>query len=630
MPMKRISLFVVAGCMVAAGCAGSGDVLGGGGGTGTTVSLAAKVQTADAVVAYAKTLDASNTATFMNNLAAKMRTMPGFKDVELGDGEVGAHFQDGEPYAFVNNRPSTGIPVLPKMHIRALHGEIPNGKRFAFQSAMGTNFTNVASILSTWMADAGWLPGTGSFTVTGLPLLCGSNDVIFLDAHGSMSTGEYLLWTQDKVGNPATDLANKPYMDEHSIAFFDASFNTAPGNPGYTVERHYAIKTAYVTKYLDFKPNSFVMNNGCSGAAYGPFVSAIKAKKANAYLAWSKTAFDLSSALAAYALFDKMLGTSNNGNDQENPHQRAFDLDSVYDDLNGRGILTDASNGTHLQLYEGGGTFGLLRPTIKNLTVKGYERELWIDGDFGTRTGTVTINGVAAALKGSWSATQLKVVLPDSGAGSCGPVVVQVSGHKSKPVMLSHWEGDLVYEDKHTAIGDTVDVKVQFHISLRARVQDYRDAPHTTPVAQIASGTCDRTSSCHWTCTGAQGNGAVPWTGSGNPPQAAPGPSTLSKLFQVGYQFDVNAKQLKLAVIAVDKNAISIPTTGIIGLPFLAKVFDQEVGLFNLPTLNISLLNDFSIPGNSRTYQAAQYADRYTLQWGTMTTAFPPDDKDPR
>jgi len=626
--VKKSVVVLILCALLAGGCGGLfvGSDGGGSGGGGTSITLATKIAAADQVVAYAKTLAGTPTPALMAAVATKMRTMAAFKDVNATDGGVGAHFQDGEPYAFVDNRGADGTHPTPGRLHRALKGEIPSGKTTGIFTCMGTVFTDVTPYLNEWMKAGGYLPGPGSFTVAGLITACASNEVLFLDCHGSYEAGEYMMWTADKVGDPAADAANKRYMDDKTIAFFDASFDTTPGG-GHTTERHYAIKTAFVKKYLTFKKDSMLMNNGCYGAADPAFIAALKAKQLSVYMAWTLPAFDDSSALAAYGIFDQLLGTAFNGNDKADPNQRPFDIDLVHDDLTQRGYLRDLKNGTVLKLFHLAGDFGLLRPSIKYMTVKGYERELWLTGDFGSRPGKVTINDQPVALKGSWSPTLVKVDLPDSGPASAGPVVVEVSGHKSTPVPLSHWEGDVYYEDKHTAPSDTVDIVVRWHISLRADVHDYREKPRFEPHAVPVSSTCDRTSFCHWTCTGAQGSSA--WSGTGDPAQSAPGPNSSGHMFQVAYTIDPETKKLKLGLIAVDKQTI---TTGsqTLDLPINVQVFSERPGPFALPTIDIDLANDFSIPSGHLGYSPGAGASVYTLDWSAMKTGFPPLDSTPR
>lgn len=627
--MKKSLVVVILSVLLAGGCGGlfvGSDGGGSGGGGGTTVALADKIAAADQVVAYAKTLAGTPKPALMAALAAKMRTMPAFKDVTASDGDVGAHFLDGEPYAYIDNRGADGTHPTPDRISRALRGEIPSGKKVGIFTCMGTVFTDVTPYLNEWMKSGGYTAGPGSYSVPGLITACASNDILFLDCHGGIVGGQYMMWTADKVGDPATDAANKPYMDDKTIAFFDASFDTTPEG-GHTIERHYAIKSAFVKKYLNFKKDSMLMNNGCYGAADPAFVDALKSKHLSVYLAWSLPAYDDSSAIAAYCIFDHLLGTSFNGSDKENPNQRPFDIDAVHADLTERGKLRDPKNGTVLKLFHLGGDFGLVRPSIKHMTVKGYERELWIDGDFGTRAGTVTINGQPVTLKGAWSATQLKVDLPDTGPASSGPVMVEVSGHKSTPVPLSHWEGDVFYEDKHTAPSDTVDIVIRWHLSIRADVHDYRDKPHVTPTSVPVASTCDRTSTCHWTCTGSQGS--VAWSGVGDPTQSAPGPNSSGHMFQIAYTIDPKTKKLRLGLIAVDKQTITAGSQTL-DLPMNVQVFSERPGPFALPTIDIDLANDFSVPAGHLAYSPGAGASVYTLDWSAMKTGFPPLDSTPR
>lgn len=616
----RVRLFLCCSTLaLAIGCGGGGVApSGSGGGGGSTSTFEEKLAAVAALETYEKTLDSSNIDAFLTNVAAKMPSL-GFQGVALSPEMVEATFSDGRPFAVVNNRKADG-PAAPSYQVLPRKGELPNGKTAVSTTCMGPMFTDVAALLTGWTPRAGYVKGSGDSTVRGL-IQTFNNDLIYVDAHGGVIKGKYLLWTSDRVQKPEKNEDLKALYNGWDIEMFQASYDEdAQGNTIF--QTRYAIGARFIRKYVTFKSNCFLMDNACFGDADPDWKAALKEKGVSAYMGWTKEAQDQFSAFAAYFVYDKMLGLNFNGNAIENPNQRPFDLDSVYDDLVAQHRATDGKGST-MKLRHLRGNLGLLRPTIQNLVVKGYERELQVNGDFGSKQGTVTINQTPVSVT-SWTPALIKVSLPDSGPGAYGNVVVEVNGLKSPAVQLSQWEGDVFYEDKHTALLDTVDVKIRFHVSLRADVHSYRDKPHVAPTEGVVVSTCDRASSCSWTCSGSQG-GSVTWTGTGSPPQSPPGPNSSGSLFQIAYTIDVKTKKLKLGLIAVDKQAITISNpVHKVDLPMNLQVFDERPGPFNLPTIDVQLGSDFSIPEGTRSYTPGAGASLYTLQWNSMPTAFPP------
>jgi len=626
MSMRLSYAILPALALVLIGCGGvftnsSGDGSGGSGGGGTTDSLEDKIKATTALDAYMNSLDQTNHAVFLGKVAEKMPSL-GFKNVRLGTDRIEANFSDGRPYLIDDYREPAPKGARPQLPIRSLAHELPKGKTAISTTCLGTAFTNVASVLRTWTPLAGYTAGRGDSSVSGY-ILTFKNDLMYVDAHGAVMNGQYALWTSDKAEWPIKDPTFNTLYKGWYIELVNASFDR-DNNGNLVYETRYAITTKYILEYVNFKPGSILMNNSCYGDANAAWKAALKQKGLSTYMGWTNPALDDFSADSAFFIYDKCLSTGV-GAIKDDPLQRPFDLDTVYGDLVKRKMATDGKGST-LMLRHLKDTVSLFRPTIQNLVVKGYERELQISGDFGSDQGTVTINGVPATIT-SWSSNLIKVTLPDSGAGAYGDVIVEVRGLKSTPVQLSHWEGDVFYEDKHTALLDTVDIKVRFHVSLRADVHSYRTAISTTPVEGVVTSTCDRSSSCSWTCSGTQGT-TVTWSGSGSPAQSPPGPNSASSMFQVAYSFDVKTKKLRLGLIAIDRQSITVSNpVHKLDLPFAMQVFDEKPGPFNLPTIDVFLGPDFSIPAGNRSYSAGAGASAYSLQWNAMPTAFPPTDQ---
>ena len=633
MRMTRVVLSLILSSLVLAGCGGlfpAGDDGGTGSGTGTGVSPSDKRAAAQSVVTFMSTLKIADVTAFNTAVANQMRRMPAFRNVSIHDGIVEASFMDGQPYAVLNNFPRAAARPSAMPRRGALKGEVPSGSTCAMLNSLGNVYTPVAKEIAIWMRDAGYTPGPGDFSVKGLIQACAANDVIFLQAHGGIINHSFWLMTSDRPGDPETDAAVLPYLKDGSVIISSAPTDVAPGQPGYTYENRYLVGVKFAEEHLHFKQGSLYVNFGCLGLADPNWLAALEGGGLSAYVAWTKESHDGSSTAATKALFDHLLG-SQLSDDYTAPDQRPFDIGPVCADLTARGLFTDPVNGGKFVLRQFDETFGLIRPTIKNLTVKGYERELWLDGDFGTRPGEVTIGGTAVALLGGWSATHLEVQLPDSGAGSSGDVLVTVSGHKSNAVPLTHWEGDFLYTDKHTAPFDTVVVKAKFHVSLRADAREFREVPHGGLTSPLVSSTCDRSSTCHWWVTGQEGTGpnALVWSGTGDPVLSPPGPNSTDKFFQIAYTINPKTKKLQLGMILKSKASIHVKGGGVDAFQdfgFNVQMFDEKPGPFNLPTVDIDLANDYSIPADLREYTAGTGASYYSLVWLGIDGTPAPDD----
>jgi hypothetical protein len=110
-------------------------------------------------------------------------------------------------------------------------------------------------------------------------------------------------------------------------------------------------------------------------------------------------------------------------------------------------------------------------PRIDSMRVDEWRRELAIYGDFGDALGVVRCDTVPLLVK-TWTATTIVVSIPDTGRGSCGPVVVGARGYSSPARVLGelrgYWSGGLnqVMTSNHQYWGVVGQQAVAFAIRL--------------------------------------------------------------------------------------------------------------------------------------------------------------------
>src|SRR5579871_6669163 len=77
-------------------------------------------------------------------------------------------------------------------------------------------------------------------------------------------------------------------------------------------------------------------------------------------------------------------------------------------------------------------------PVIDHLWIDDPTGTLTIVGSFGRDSGSILIDSVQPRVK-HWSADTIICTIPDSGRGSCGPVLVLNSHGKSEGRLLTEW-----------------------------------------------------------------------------------------------------------------------------------------------------------------------------------------------
>lgn len=255
----------------------------------------------------------------------------------------------------------------------------------------------------------------------------------------------------------------------------DSALLGAAGVAG-TAEQYITISYPFIEKHWRFSDNSFVFINGCHAFDGEDKDSLwhILLNKCNASVMAGWTHGNVSNCASTNLyLFDRLLGSNFPMAQQEYPPQRPFDLDSVFKKLDtpiGSSKMTevlvnleDGKQGHSLLRIKrsGKGDFGILAPSIKEVTIDEDEKRLSISGYFGEDQEKLRIflretmekqacgGEVELFREKSEDPNEIKCSgLKDSGPGSAGYLVVAADyGNgilvESNPVPITAWTGNL-------------------------------------------------------------------------------------------------------------------------------------------------------------------------------------------
>jgi hypothetical protein len=300
----------------------------------------------------------------------------------------------------------------------------------------------------------------------------------------------------------------------------------------------YAFTHTFLTEHLVFNPNALFYNGSCLGAnslTLQSTTTLLQSAGVGRYLAWDKSVGirDLEQTLAF--MIDRILGEQSpsvTGLDQfvpqQTPPQRPFHLDDVQtamqsEDRNGPAYPSEndaecapppttytESNVCYapnslapptgtlqatLQLTDLGAEQAsnppivYLMPSITTMSVAESATNgiLTINGDFPYVPGGVVITDSAGAhlmTPSNWTAHQVTVTIPSSGAGSAGNVQVLATDAlpsiASNQAPLTQWTGTLTYQENDTvsSMGGSDgtgggSLTAQFNITFRSDVHPF-------------------------------------------------------------------------------------------------------------------------------------------------------------
>ncbi len=501
-------------------------------------------------------------------IAAYLMTQPEFSESGVSeDGSAWGRFKDGRLAIFVNNRGQ--VPSgLHKQTSLTPPSDLPAGTNFRLADNLGSDFGYPYADVNSWLAEEGYptTPPGNFLEMTSM----GTVGMFVVNSHGgygktSDGSKVYAIWgaPQDTCG---FDWWYRYELDANRLCYMYASTGNTTGKKN---EWRYAFTARYVMEYMNFSQGSFVFLDACS-SDNSIMKAAFLAKGASLYAGWSAPVLSTFAEKSSKYLFDGMLG--GNHYDAENPKQRPFDWQSLYEWMHEHGHDMGNALGTcYLKLTpnpadENG--FGLLVPSIQFVYAHEYEKKLYLWGLFGEdpgSEGSVTVNGTKLAVQ-EWKRdanTQMDRIICTmelEGAGSSGDVKVTVRKHESNVRQLSLYKGDIKYIHES---GDGRQLTITHHVQFRVDLQSVRTKPREQPgyapvnpqrIYAIDVSKADfEAGGVTLLADGAQ----VSWEGNTSLVNGINGEETSNRQFIAQIKFDPENKTARLALSGVVKDAIT-------------------------------------------------------------------------
>ena len=484
--------------LLLAGCGGGHSSIGGG--AGASLTDAQRLTVLDSVGHMFQSLPGVDSVADNQAMAKYLSGRSEFKQVSISnEGTVSASFQDGRLLVIYNNRIPIGAPgkqvALPGVNLRtgrASATELPTPTQARVTTSLGTCFTlstitSIRALLENrgynLVFKVGQSVQTGA-TVEELKKVSGDG-VFFMLAHGGVAHrldgSDIITVSTQSEPTLASEALYQPDLDDATLGYAFSKTDEIPGG-GCTTPKRYVFTSKFITKYMRFGPNSFVMFNACSSASDPKFLSACFSAGASLFVGWTRPALDDDASNAALFLIDRMLGA--NEFEAEVPKQRPFDYRAVAGQMSqvvpelGHALDTTTSPkyGVSKLIFtsnpkDGQGDFALLAPTIGVLNVDMNSNHLIVLGIFGNVAGMVTIGGQSIDLL-SWTPSAITCTLPPHDApNASGDVVVTVRGHKSNTVKLTMWVVTLNNESKYDYSGKTLNDTVSGSYTYKAALK---------------------------------------------------------------------------------------------------------------------------------------------------------------
>ena len=440
-------------------------------------------------------------------LLAYLRSQSIFAAAGIADtgANVWARFTDGRLLIIANNRPVSGdtsSPESPMSQPRRVGGSpagnLPGSNKARVMSAMGTWFVDPTGVLTSLLSSRGYVVTPERGTVDNL-LHVNGDGVFYFDSHGGNgwrrdSTEIIALWTATPR-SPERDNAYMGMLDADELCYFTAK-NDRSGDTA-TIETHYGITNWFVLQHMSFGRDCLIYIDACRSFVNNFILSCISKSENNTgtFVSWSNYVDDSKAYKVMKFVVDRLLGANyQNIPWIENPPQRPFDIDLLWQDMEGRtppinrysdnSVPGNAQVAT-LRYRRDSNIRFILAPSIKFLSVNEVDRKLYVEGSFGTDprsngTGIVTVNEHPLTIQ-DWSEDEIICSIPPSGTSAAGDVVVEVRGHKSNVVRLTEWIGEVRQILASGWAG--INITVTYALHLRADMHSFRERPGETPQA---------------------------------------------------------------------------------------------------------------------------------------------------
>ncbi len=474
----------------------------GGGNEGTPVADAVRQASIDAVEQRFAALTWENYDADKAALVQFLQSRPEFEAAGAGSGaSVWARFTDGRLLIIANNRPHADSlePTIPldAPTLQTPGSELPVSGNARLMNAMGSWYTNTLPVLRPMLQARGYTVNPVTDASVGNLKSVSGDGAFYINTHGGSGkkrdgSDVYALWTSTEF-DTVTDNSLKPDWNAGRLAYFTAKHNAVPNRQDTaTLATHFAITEEFVGTYMGFGTNALIYLDACGAYGGDKFRNRCAASSdggTGIVAGWTFGVGDRQAADVTVFTFGRLLGYNPNPINPENPPQRAFTYQLVYQDLVNRGMdkYTDPKDGSvaFFGFTPATSEFGLLAPSIKFLWVDEIDRKLVVTGTFGKDprsdgTGTVTVNGNLLTIQ-SWNNDGEEIIcsIPPAGASAAGDVIVTVRGHESNVVRLTEWIGEIRMIMTSGYVG--MNLTVTFSLHLRADVHSFRERPHETP-----------------------------------------------------------------------------------------------------------------------------------------------------
>ncbi len=454
------------------------------------------------------------------------------------------------------------------------------------------------------------------------------------------------VWTSSPV-DPANPNEHLEDLRSGRLGFGMAS-GTTPDAGAALAGLFYVFTDFFVQQYMNFGKDSLVWFSAChsnSALMAQPFVAACHVNGASVYVGWNSSVTD-----AAVLVTDKFIFTRLTGNDptvpNEDPPQRAFDYEPVWDDLRKRGLHLHP-NGlggtTEIRFSAGASNLALLAPSIKYVLINETEREAVLIGKFGNPEPgerKVMIGGIEAT-NVIWGESRIRATIPQTGPGSAGDVQVIVREHKSNIRRITAWDMNFRFRWVEDSLPGLV-VEGPMNLRYRADIGTYREKPGEAPkeVLRTAIATPDSRIALVASGTVRDDDTTTTWSKSQTFPSAfnTPGATFILANF---LQIDTFLQKARLALafgaltppflstIVTRDGTFTYEFATAFGLldeivEFPDPVENPEAPPIPLPALNLTLDSQFGIAAGTYT---SEDIPELRLEWDPAPAQFLPDPK---
>lgn len=607
---------------------------------------------------------------------------------------------DGFSMALVNNRAPDSITdiVLDDEHYEDVIEQfierdttLPGSNDAIFVAIDGGQ--QEANELSTMLTSNGYQLATSSGSIEAMTNLYKNLGFLYLDTHGvsyqhvtpiinnttgkviSAVWGDYFYGVQTDSKVFQDDLIN--YKDE--LATGEIIVTVVPSQVENKWDFKFAVTQSFIERNWSFS-NGGVILHTCFGGA-GPFSSvplfgqrecygacpsleelgrtvldprpirqAILNKGAEILMSFDDMSWATSAKPTTSFFIDRMMGANEIAN-QPDPPPRPYDYDNIRSEMESKGLMSYL-HGTRLVnvTIETKQKSLALAPSIKHMDIiddiQFGPGKLSLEGIFGTRTGTVEVDGVPLTVE-SWTNDKVDVRIPYDASPTHGEIIAATPDNtKSNGVPLTEWEGKITLSQTSSGLESKAEIDVVF----RADVHKFRNSSNGNLQERVVKTYISPRTSGEASGSGSVNTGAllVQYVPSINPasrnmtifgklavdalsgarmsedtqsisPSAADGVSEFAGVLSLDPAQDkAEICMWILGFHDILYDGTRAPAAGLVQL--LPQVTDRSQGL--LGCVNMTLNDDYTISSGQKVHVGDGFSIK--LQWTEFTPSSPP------